>query len=127
MAARNQNRATLIPVMQAVTRTRTTADWVAFLEDKAVPCGPINTLSEAFADAQVQARNLVINQAVDPVDTAQVAPESIATVASPLRLLQTPPVLRNAPPALGQHTDVVLAQLGLDAAAIARLRQAGVV
>jgi formyl-CoA transferase len=43
-------------------------------------------------------------------------------VASPLRLTATPPVLRRPPPALGEHTDEVLAELGLDAAAIAALR-----
>jgi formyl-CoA transferase len=42
-------------------------------------------------------------------------------------LADTPPVLRNAPPALGEHTDAVLAELGMDAAAITRLRNQGVV
>ena len=121
------HRETLIPAMQAVTRTRTTADWVALLEDKAVPCGPINTIGDAFADPQVVARNLKVNQAVAPVSYAQAAPEFIASVASPLRLTDTPPVLRHAPPALGEHTDRVLSELGLDAAAIAHLRQTGVV
>ena len=47
--------------MEAVTRTRPTADWIALLlEDKAVPCGPINTIAQAFDDAQVQARGLAV-------------------------------------------------------------------
>ncbi|MHB8948558.1 MAG: CaiB/BaiF CoA transferase family protein [Rhodoferax sp.] len=120
----------LIPALQAVTRGRSTADWIALLEDKAVPCGPINNLSQAFLDAQVQARGLVVNQAVAPVDTKQAAIKSIAnivTVASPLRLLATPPVLHRAPPSLGEHTDEVLVELGLDAPEIAALRVAGVV
>ena len=50
--------------------------------------------------------------------------DAIVGVASPLRLSATPPVLRHAPPALGQHTDEVLAELGVDAAAIAALRGA---
>ncbi len=123
---RVENRSALIPAIEAVTRTRTTAQWIALLEDKAVPCGPINSVGQAFADEQVLARNLVVNQAVGPVHNAQAAIQSIATVASPLRLTDTPPVLHRAPPALGEHTDAVLASLGLDAAAIEKLRQLGV-
>jgi formyl-CoA transferase len=59
-----------------------------------------------------------------------VAQDGIAAVrgvASPMRLVDTPPVLRRPPPALGEHTDDVLGELGLDAAAIAALRAGGVV
>ena len=123
---RVKHRAALIPAMETVTRTRTTADWVTLLEDKAVPCGPINTIAQAFDDAQVKARGLAValprwkeGEAGDGVAT-------ITGVASPLRLSANPPMLRNAPPALGQHTDEVMAELGLDAARIAQLRASGV-
>jgi crotonobetainyl-CoA:carnitine CoA-transferase CaiB-like acyl-CoA transferase len=124
---RVNHRSTLVPLMQAVTRTRSTAEWIALLEHRAVPCGPINTLREAFADAQVQARGLVQKQASAGVEYAGAAIPSIATVASPMRLADAPVQLRYAPPALGEHTDEVLTGLGLDAAAIAALRQADVV
>jgi len=120
---RVQNRAVLIPAMEQVTRTRSTSAWVQLLEDKAVPCGPINTIAQAFDDPQVQARGL----RVDLPRHAGDGVSHVATVASPLRLSATPPVLRHAPPALGQHTDEVLAEMGLDAAAIAALRAQGVV
>jgi formyl-CoA transferase len=120
---RVQHRAALIPAMEQVTRTRSTADWVQLLEDKAVPCGPINTIAQAFDDPQVQARGL----RVDLPRHAGDGVTHVATVASPLRLSATPPVLRHAPPALGQHTDEVLAEMGLDAAAVAALRARGVV
>ncbi len=124
---RVQHRSVLIPAMEAVTRTRSTADWIALLEDKAVPCGAINDIGQAFADAQVQARGLKLNQALAPATIDTTAIESIASVASPLRLSATPPVLHRAPPMLGEHTDEVLAGLGLPADVVAGLRAQGVV
>ncbi|MBT2323500.1 CoA transferase [Variovorax paradoxus] len=119
---RVRHREVLIPQMEAVTRTRSTAEWIALLEDKAVPCGPINDIAQAFEDEQVKARGLAVSlprQAGDGID-------HIVGVASPLRLQGTPPVLRHAPPALGQHTDEVLAEMGIDEKQRAVLRAAGV-
>ncbi|MEJ7686932.1 MAG: CaiB/BaiF CoA-transferase family protein [Variovorax sp.] len=119
---RVRHREVLIPQMEAVTRTRSTAEWIALLEDKAVPCGPINDIAQAFDDEQVKARGLAVSMPRSAGDGI----ENIAGVASPLRLKDTPPVLRRAPPALGQHTDEVLAELGIDGAHRAALRDAGV-
>ncbi|ODU16099.1 MAG: CoA transferase [Variovorax sp. 67-131] len=120
---RVKHRGVLIPMMEELTRTRTTAAWVTLLEDKAVPCGPINDIAQAFDDAQVQARGLKVTLPRDAGDGIA----SIAGVASPLRLSATPPVLRHAPPALGQHTREVLAEMGIDDARFDALRSAGVV
>ena len=124
---RVRNRDVLIPLMQGVTRTRTTSEWISALEHRAVPCGPINTVGQAFDDAQVRARGLAVSQNTSSEARAQTAVQSIASVASPLRLMATPPVLRNAPPALGEHTDEVLTELGLSAQEIAALRSKAVV
>ncbi len=124
-ALRAQNRLALVQVIEEVTRTRSTSEWITLLEDRAVPCGAINNLAQAFSDEQVQARKLVLQQ--DRGHRQVGAVEVISTIASPVRLAQTPPVLRCAPPALGEHTDQVLAELGLDEQQIAALRQQGVV
>lgn len=120
---RVKHREVLIPQMEVVTRTRTTAEWIALLEDKAVPCGPINDIAQAFEDEQVKARGLAVSLPRDAGDGI----DQIVGVASPVRLQGTPPVLRNAPPALGQHTDEVLAEMGIDERRRAALREAGVV
>jgi formyl-CoA transferase len=125
--SRVANRETLIPQIEAVTRQRTTAQWIALLEHKAVPCGPINTVDQAFADEQVVARGLTLNQAIAPENTQYSAIHSIATVTSPLRLKDTPAVVLRPPPALGEHTVEVLTSLGLGTADIEHLRGAGVV
>lgn len=101
-AARVANRAELIPLMRQATVMRTTRDWIAALESKAVPCGPINRLDEVFADPQVLARGL-------RVDLPHPVAGSVPGVANPIRLSATPVVHCSAPPTLGQHTDEVLA------------------
>lgn len=121
--ARVQNRPALLALMEPLMRTRTTAEWIALLEDKAVPCGPINTIAQAFDDPQVQARGIRKTLPRDAGDGIA----QIATVASPMRLSATPVSYRNAPPALGQHTQQVLQELGLSPEEITALQSAKVV
>ncbi|WP_372022312.1 CaiB/BaiF CoA-transferase family protein (plasmid) [Tistrella mobilis] len=120
-AQRVANRAALVPLVAGAVATRTTDDWIAALESKAVPCGPINTLDRVFADPQVQARGLA-RQIAHP------ALGSVPTVANPLNLSATPVDYARAAPRLGADTDETLGRLlGLDAAALADLRKRGVI
>ncbi len=124
-AGRVIHRVEMVDMMSELTRSRSTADWIALLEARAVPCGPINNIRQAFEDPHVQARGLRITQQRYPDGQL---PEGecinqVITTASPLRLSDTPATLRYAPPALGQHTEEVLRErLQLDAAQLQALR-----
>ncbi|MBB5020202.1 crotonobetainyl-CoA:carnitine CoA-transferase CaiB-like acyl-CoA transferase [Chitinivorax tropicus] len=115
--ARVTNRQVLVPLIRQTTVMKTTAEWIAALEAVAVPCGPINTLEQVFADPQVQHRGLRLDL---PHPLAGHAPG----VASPLRLSASPVSYRNGPPLLGQDTEAVLHDwLALSAQQIHALRE----
>jgi crotonobetainyl-CoA:carnitine CoA-transferase CaiB-like acyl-CoA transferase len=119
-AGRVRHRDALVPLLADLLRTRSKQQWLSALEAAKVPCGAINNLAEVFADPQVQARGMAV--AVPHPLT-----DSLRLVASPMKLSATPPQLRRAPPLLGQHTDEILAELGLDDTERERLRARGVV
>jgi crotonobetainyl-CoA:carnitine CoA-transferase CaiB-like acyl-CoA transferase len=119
--ARVANRAALIAEITALMATRTSADWISVLEAAGVPCGPINTIDQAFADPHVQARGAA--EAVIRSDG-----EAVTLVRNPLRLSETPPAPRFAPPLLGQDTEALLRErLGADDEALAAWRAAEVI
>ena len=119
-AARLAHRELLIAMLRELTAQRGTREWIALLEQHAVPCGPINTVADVFADAQVQARGMQI--AMDHPQAGR-----IPLVASPMRLSATPVQYRAAPPQLGQHTlEVLRDRLGLSPEAIDELERQGV-
>jgi len=120
-AARLEHRALIVGLIEAETRKYTMADMIARLEKRSVPCGPINTIDRVFADPHVAARGL-------RRDVPHAQQGSVPSVASPLRLSDSPVSYERGPPLLGEHTEQVLReQLGLDAAALAGLRQRGVI
>ena len=120
-ADRVRHRATLVPLLEGILKTRTKADWLAALEAAKVPCGAINNLAEVFADPHVHAREMV-QQWQHPLQ-----PE-LRLVASPLKMSGTPVREDLPPPLLGQHTSEVLSEvLGYEAARLAALRAKGVI
>jgi len=115
--ARIANRIDLANAIGAVMITRTTAHWMNVLEQAGVPCGPINTLPQVFADPHVEARGAV--QAMTRADGSEVK-----LAANPIRMTETPPAPPRAPPLLGQDTDAVLETLlNLSSADIRHLRE----
>jgi crotonobetainyl-CoA:carnitine CoA-transferase CaiB-like acyl-CoA transferase len=113
------NRDTLIPEIRNVMETKSSDEWLQRLEANGVPSGPINDYQQVFDDPQVKHRGLWEHIAL---------PEGGATptIASPLRLSETPVAYRSAAPTLGQHTTEILSTvLGKSAEEIQRL--AGVI
>jgi crotonobetainyl-CoA:carnitine CoA-transferase CaiB-like acyl-CoA transferase len=101
---RVRHRATLVPLLEAIFKTRSKMEWLLALEAAKVPCGAINNLAEVFADPQVQARGMV-HTWQHPLAGA------VKLVASPIKMSLTPPRTDLPPPLLGQHTDEVLRSL----------------
>ncbi len=119
--ARVAHRAELVPRLAACFATQPRDTWLAALANANVPCGPINTLDQVFADAQVQHRQM-------RVELPHAQAGTVALVGSPLKLSATPVEYHLPPPQLGEHTATVLAQrLGYTADDLARLRAAGIV
>ncbi|WP_421692779.1 CaiB/BaiF CoA transferase family protein [Aestuariivirga sp.] len=115
------HRAELIPLLVPPMKSRSTAEWVEAFESAAIPCGPINSIDQVFANEQVLARGLQIGLTRD--DGVQVP-----GVANPIVFSDTPIEYDKAPPRLGDGTDKVLTEaLGLTPEEIARLRTAGVI
>lgn len=120
-AGRIQNRTQLLPLLDAVFKTRTQAEWLELLDAADVPAGPVNELPEVFANPQVQHRRML-------VETEHPLAGTIKLLANPIRLSRTPVTDYPAPPLMGQHTREVLGELlGLDAARLDGLAGRGVI
>ncbi|TXH78878.1 MAG: CoA transferase [Thiothrix sp.] len=120
-AKRVEHRQALIPLLSPLLKQRNTADWLYALEKVGVPCGPINTLDQVFADLQVKQRQLEIELP---------HPESgrVKLVSNPIRFDNQALNAETAPPLLGEHTHQVLSDLlGLDTEQQTILKKAGVI
>tara|TARA_R110001606_G_scaffold359994_8_gene512318 strand:- start:48366 stop:49604 length:1239 start_codon:yes stop_codon:yes gene_type:complete len=104
-ALRIEHRAVLSAEVSALTAALSMADLMAALETGGVPCGPVNTVDQVFAEPQAVHRGLVVEQARADLDGP------VRTVASPIRMSKTPVIYDRPPPALGQDTDEVLGEL----------------
>lgn len=120
-AARVDNRASLIPILQKVLSERPATDWIALFAAAGVPCGPINDLAAAFADPQAIHRGL-------KTELPHARLGTVPAVKSPLNFSAAETAADRGPPVLGEHTIAALKSvLGLSSAEIADLVQAGIV
>jgi formyl-CoA transferase len=102
-----ENKATLQAIFRGRFKTNTTAHWLGRLEQQDLLCAPVRTLSEALADEQTAINGMILE--------ADGVVERVRVVGSPIHLQDAPVTLRTPPAHLGQHTDEVLAELGIRA------------
>ena len=115
------HRGELVPRIEAMLLTRTSAAWLAALREAAVPCGPINDLAQVFDEPQVRHRRLRL-------DLPHPLSGSVPGVRNPVLFSRSELEYERPPPLLGADTEEVLQQrLGLDPGAVATLRARGIV
>ena len=112
---RNAFEALLIAQLRREPRTH----WVDRLEAAGVPCGPINTIPEVFAEPQVKHRGMVTH-------LPHTSADSVPQILNPLRFTTSPLAYDHGPPMLGEHTAAILAEIGIEGAALEQLRSDGI-
>ncbi len=105
-ADRVRHNPDLTPMLAERFREFTRADLTARLDAAGVPCGPINTVPDVFADPQIQHRQMLR-------DLPHPLAGTVKQVVSPIRMQDSPLSFENPPPLLGQHTAEVLTALGI--------------
>ena len=106
-ATRMAHRAALAAELEVALGARTTATWVEALLAAGIPAGPINDLAQVFDDPHTQARRMV--EEIDHPVAGR-----LRTLGFPLKMSDTPPRVRRAPPLLGEHSAEIRRELGLE-------------
>jgi crotonobetainyl-CoA:carnitine CoA-transferase CaiB-like acyl-CoA transferase len=114
------NRDVLRAILRPLLALRSAQDWYEILSARNVPCSPVRTVADLLADDQLSALGLM-SESVHP----DLGP--IRLVGAPMRRDNVRSARNLAPPNLGQHTDEVLAELGIDEDRILALRRVGTV
>jgi CoA:oxalate CoA-transferase len=120
--SRAQNIKELEPIIIDALKHRTTAEWIEKFEAISIPCGPVNSIAQAAEDPQLLHRNMFIDLPCPGTISG-----SLKVSNTPFRLSRTSPEIKKGAPALGQHTEEVLASLlGMSQPEIEFLKNEGV-
>ena len=119
-ALRSDNRKAMNAAIDVITAKQSSAHWIEHLNANGCPCGPIYSMDQMFADAQVKHV-----QMATPVDHPRLGTFEIVNQA--IKMSRTQSSIRTATPEQGEHTDEILSDLGYDAAAIKALHDKTVV
>jgi formyl-CoA transferase len=106
-AGRVQNREELIPLLISIFKARSVSEWLKNLEEAEIPCGPINNFEQVFSMPNVQEREMLVKMKHPTIG-------ELPFVGSPLKMSDTPVEYRLPPPLMGEHTDEILIEFGLD-------------
>jgi crotonobetainyl-CoA:carnitine CoA-transferase CaiB-like acyl-CoA transferase len=117
---RSKNRKQLNAEINKLTEKKTSEAWVKEFNAAGVPCGPIYSIDQMFADAQVE--HLKMAQ-----DVPNPEGRHIRLVGQPMTLSRTPSKMVARPPEFGEQTDEVMAEFGFSAEEIGRLKQTKVI
>ena len=119
-ADRLTHRRELIPLLKDTIAAHKAEHWLSLFRKLGIPCGPINFVDETLSDPHIRDRGVI-------VELEHPAAGLVRSIATPVRLSETPVSYRLPPPILGQHNAEVLAELGYGPADVARLETEGVI
>ena len=119
-ASRVRHREDLAARIEAITARQPRTHWLSLFEAHDIPCGPINDYAQVFADAQVRAREMVVE-----VEHPRLG--RVRSLGSPIKMSATPANPARRAPLLGEHTNEILTEMGMSEEEIARLRASGAI
>jgi len=117
---RVRNKDEIVKILSDLFSNRRTSEWLQIIGEAGIPCGPIQTIPQVLADAQVEARGMITSVPHPDITNLRMP-------ACPMKLYGTPPTIRSHPPALGEHNDEILLELGFNSSEIATFRREGVI